>query len=192
MQWKSGPTSFIVPEFVRSAARTTWQSSTRTTKSTQRSPMSPATSSMPGADGVQRQPTCYTPKALDKWASRAKLWAEGQAPDDLPAQILRAKSPSSRATFSSTSSHPEGPRAARRDGVHGAGQRLSKSQNVRPEPGHQVPFPAASKSRNKGGSKSGRSSAIRPGPKREPASACIQPRRRLPRRATCLAPAGRR
>jgi uncharacterized protein YecE (DUF72 family) len=29
-------------------------------------------------------PTCYAPKALDEWATRAKLWAEGQAPDDLP------------------------------------------------------------------------------------------------------------
>jgi uncharacterized protein YecE (DUF72 family) len=28
-------------------------------------------------------PTCYVPKALDQWAKRAKLWAEGKAPDDL-------------------------------------------------------------------------------------------------------------
>jgi uncharacterized protein YecE (DUF72 family) len=29
-------------------------------------------------------PTCYPPKALDQWAARAKTWAEGKAPDDLP------------------------------------------------------------------------------------------------------------
>ena len=34
-----------------------------------------------GADDV---PTCYTPNALDEWAARAKLWASGKAPDDLP------------------------------------------------------------------------------------------------------------
>ena len=34
-----------------------------------------------GADDI---PTCYTPKRLDEWAARAKLWAEGKAPDDLP------------------------------------------------------------------------------------------------------------
>jgi uncharacterized protein YecE (DUF72 family) len=34
-----------------------------------------------GADEI---PTCYAPKALDQWAARAKLWAEGKAPDDLP------------------------------------------------------------------------------------------------------------
>ena len=32
----------------------------------------------------QFAPTCYKPKALDEWAVRAKLWAEGKAPDDLP------------------------------------------------------------------------------------------------------------
>jgi uncharacterized protein YecE (DUF72 family) len=27
---------------------------------------------------------CYTPKALDQWASRVKDWAAGKQPDDLP------------------------------------------------------------------------------------------------------------
>jgi len=34
-----------------------------------------------GSDDI---PTCYSEKALDEWAARAKLWAEGKAPDDLP------------------------------------------------------------------------------------------------------------
>jgi uncharacterized protein YecE (DUF72 family) len=34
-----------------------------------------------GEDDV---PTCYPPKALDQWATRAKTWAEGKMPDDLP------------------------------------------------------------------------------------------------------------
>lgn len=29
-------------------------------------------------------PTCYAPKALDEWAARANIWAEGKAPEDLP------------------------------------------------------------------------------------------------------------
>ncbi len=29
-------------------------------------------------------PTAYRPKDLDRWAARAKLWAEGGQPDDLP------------------------------------------------------------------------------------------------------------
>jgi uncharacterized protein YecE (DUF72 family) len=33
-----------------------------------------------GADEIE---TCYPPKALDEWSARAKLWAEGGAPDDL-------------------------------------------------------------------------------------------------------------
>ena len=28
--------------------------------------------------------TCYPPSALDAWAARARLWAEGKMPDDLP------------------------------------------------------------------------------------------------------------
>ncbi len=34
-----------------------------------------------GEDDV---PTCYQPKALDQWVTRAKTWAAGTAPDDLP------------------------------------------------------------------------------------------------------------
>jgi uncharacterized protein YecE (DUF72 family) len=34
-----------------------------------------------GADDI---PTCYEPKRLDEWVARAKLWAEGKTPDDLP------------------------------------------------------------------------------------------------------------
>jgi uncharacterized protein YecE (DUF72 family) len=34
-----------------------------------------------GEDDV---PTCYQPKALDQWAARAKAWATGAAPDDIP------------------------------------------------------------------------------------------------------------
>jgi uncharacterized protein YecE (DUF72 family) len=34
--------------------------------------------------GSDDEPTCYAPKALKDWAARAKLWAEGKAPDDLP------------------------------------------------------------------------------------------------------------
>jgi len=34
-----------------------------------------------GADEIE---TGYAPKALDQWAARAKVWASGGAPDDLP------------------------------------------------------------------------------------------------------------
>jgi uncharacterized protein YecE (DUF72 family) len=34
--------------------------------------------------GSDDEPTCYAPKALDQWAKRAKTWAEGKAPADLP------------------------------------------------------------------------------------------------------------
>jgi uncharacterized protein YecE (DUF72 family) len=33
--------------------------------------------------GKDETPTCYTPKALDAWAARAKVWAEGKVPADL-------------------------------------------------------------------------------------------------------------
>ena len=33
--------------------------------------------------GKDETPTCYTPKALDEWAKRAKVWAEGKVPADL-------------------------------------------------------------------------------------------------------------
>jgi uncharacterized protein YecE (DUF72 family) len=34
--------------------------------------------------GSDDNPDCYTPKALDEWAARAKTWAEGGEPADLP------------------------------------------------------------------------------------------------------------
>jgi len=34
-----------------------------------------------GQDSI---PTAYKPKALEQWAERAKMWASGAAPDDLP------------------------------------------------------------------------------------------------------------
>lgn len=34
--------------------------------------------------GEDETPTAYKPKDLDGWAARAKLWAEGGQPDDLP------------------------------------------------------------------------------------------------------------
>ncbi|RWO25048.1 DUF72 domain-containing protein [Mesorhizobium sp.] len=34
--------------------------------------------------GSDDNPDCYTPKTLDEWAARAKTWAQGKAPADLP------------------------------------------------------------------------------------------------------------
>lgn len=34
-------------------------------------------------NGSDENPDCYTPKALDAWAERAELWAQGKAPVDL-------------------------------------------------------------------------------------------------------------
>lgn len=34
--------------------------------------------------GSDDNPDCYEPKRLDEWAARAKVWAEGKAPADLP------------------------------------------------------------------------------------------------------------
>lgn len=34
--------------------------------------------------GSDDNPDCYTPKALDAWAERARRWAEGKVPADLP------------------------------------------------------------------------------------------------------------
>lgn len=34
--------------------------------------------------GKDDNPDCYTPEALDQWAERAKVWAGGSAPKDLP------------------------------------------------------------------------------------------------------------
>lgn len=36
-------------------------------------------------------PTAYPPKALDEWAVRAKVWAEGRVPSDLPVVDVNAK-----------------------------------------------------------------------------------------------------
>lgn len=42
-----------------------------------------------GKDSVK---TCYPPKALDTWAARAEVWAQGGIPDDLtPVSTTRAK-----------------------------------------------------------------------------------------------------
>ena len=64
--------------------------------------------------GNDDNPDCYTPKALDEWASAAKIWAQGKVPADLPRADPASERRSSRATCSSTSS----PRArcARRSG----------------------------------------------------------------------------
>jgi uncharacterized protein YecE (DUF72 family) len=32
----------------------------------------------------EKEKAGYTPKALDLWAKRARAWADGEAPDDLP------------------------------------------------------------------------------------------------------------
>ena len=41
-----------------------------------------------GEDDV---PTAYRPAELDRWAARAKLWAAGDQPDDLPLADASAK-----------------------------------------------------------------------------------------------------
>jgi uncharacterized protein YecE (DUF72 family) len=41
--------------------------------------------------GEEKLKTGYPPKALDAWAARAKLWARGGAPDDLPVIDARSK-----------------------------------------------------------------------------------------------------
>jgi uncharacterized protein YecE (DUF72 family) len=38
-------------------------------------------------------PTCYPPSALDQWVARAKIWAQGKVPDDLPRADLRNDAP---------------------------------------------------------------------------------------------------
>jgi uncharacterized protein YecE (DUF72 family) len=42
---------------------------------------------------AEKVETGYAPKALDEWAKRAKLWAEGGAPDDLKAIGPKEKNP---------------------------------------------------------------------------------------------------
>lgn len=51
--------------------------------------------------GEDYVPTAYAPKALDGWVKRAKLWAEGSQPDDLPLADPDSKPPkkSSRDVF---------------------------------------------------------------------------------------------
>jgi uncharacterized protein YecE (DUF72 family) len=34
--------------------------------------------------GKDENPDCYEPERLDQWAQRAKVWAAGQEPNDLP------------------------------------------------------------------------------------------------------------
>jgi len=34
--------------------------------------------------GSDDNPDCYTPKGLDEWAARVKIWAQGKVPADLP------------------------------------------------------------------------------------------------------------
>jgi uncharacterized protein YecE (DUF72 family) len=34
--------------------------------------------------GSDDNPDCYTPRALDEWAERARIWAQGKVPADLP------------------------------------------------------------------------------------------------------------
>jgi len=43
--------------------------------------------------------TCYPPKALDAWAGRLKLWAQGSEPDDLPKVDPKAPKKAPRDVF---------------------------------------------------------------------------------------------
>jgi uncharacterized protein YecE (DUF72 family) len=43
--------------------------------------------------GSDDNPDCYTPKALDEWAARAKVWAQGKLPADLPRADPAADAP---------------------------------------------------------------------------------------------------
>ncbi|WP_409562804.1 DUF72 domain-containing protein [Hyphomicrobium sp. MC8b] len=43
--------------------------------------------------GQDTVPTAYKPKALDQWAARAKIWADGGTPDDLPVMAPKDKAP---------------------------------------------------------------------------------------------------
>jgi uncharacterized protein YecE (DUF72 family) len=49
--------------------------------------------------GDDETKTCYPPKALDAWAARFKLWAEGGEPDDLPRVGPKAKKAAKRDVF---------------------------------------------------------------------------------------------
>jgi uncharacterized protein YecE (DUF72 family) len=43
--------------------------------------------------GSDDNPDCYTPKALDEWAARAKVWAQGKVPADLPCADAATEAP---------------------------------------------------------------------------------------------------
>ena len=43
--------------------------------------------------GKDENPDCYTPAALDEWAARARIWAEGKVPEDLPRADPAAQAP---------------------------------------------------------------------------------------------------
>lgn len=50
--------------------------------------------------GLDSIPTAYKPKALDLWAERAKIWASGGTPDDLPLMDTKHKpAPTPREVF---------------------------------------------------------------------------------------------
>ena len=77
--------SFVVPEFVALARKYDVPWSMPTMRPTRPSPTSPATSSMRGCRPARTTSRpAMRPKALDEWADRAKIWAQGGAPDDLP------------------------------------------------------------------------------------------------------------
>ena len=60
----------------------------------------------------------YPPKTLDAWAERAKIWAKGGAPDDLPLRhgphkrSSRRRSRATRSSISSTKGKLRAPAAA--------------------------------------------------------------------------------
>ena len=65
-----------------------------TTPNIRRLPTSPAISSMRGCrPASDDNPDCYTPKALDEWAARAKAWAQGKVPADLPRADAATEAP---------------------------------------------------------------------------------------------------
>ena len=43
--------------------------------------------------GADENPTCYEPKALNQWVERAKSWAKGEMPDDLPRADASGEAP---------------------------------------------------------------------------------------------------
>ncbi|MBD9372278.1 DUF72 domain-containing protein [Rhizobium sp. ARZ01] len=66
--------------------------------------------------GSDDMPTCYPPKALDEWANRMKIWADGGQPDDLPLvdpQHEAPKQPRDVFAFFITSGKVNAPNGAR-------------------------------------------------------------------------------